>query len=90
MSDFIENLYLLTEEKLHPTFLHDPEYLRCKKESARLAEGIAADLGPDGQRRLDEFINAESSVDHFWQLAMFCQALALGLELGRLPHTLTV
>ena len=90
MSDFIEDLYLLTEENLQPTFLHDPEYLRSKQESTRLGEKIAADLGPDGQTRLDEFINAESTVDHFWQLAMFRHTLALGLELGRLPLSLTV
>lgn len=89
MSDFIEALYLLTEEHLRPPFLHDPEYLRCKQESSRLGDEIAAALGPDGQRQLDEFINATSTVDRFWQLTMFRQALALGLELGRLPYTLT-
>lgn len=84
MSDLIEDLYYLVEERLHPTFLNDPEYLRLKKASTQLWDETAAALGPDGKRKLEAVCNAEYESDRFWQLDMFRHTLALGLELGRL------
>jgi hypothetical protein len=89
MFDLIETLYCTTEEILRPGFLDDPEYLRRKEISARLEAEIAAALGPDGKQRLDDLYSAQCGTDRFWRLAMFRQALAMGLELGRLPAFLT-
>lgn len=89
MSDLIEDLYYLVEERLHPTFLNDPEYLRLKKASTQLWNETAAALGPDGQKRLDALYDAEADENRFWRLAMFRHTLTLGLELGRLPTSLT-
>ncbi len=90
MSDFIEDLYIMIEENLRPDFFEDPEYLRRKKTSVQLWEETAAALGPDGKKQLEALYDAECEEDRFWRLAMFRHALALGLELGRLPFALTV
>lgn len=90
MSDLIEDLYTAIEETLRPDFFRDPEYLRLKKTTAQLWEEIAAALGPDGKTRLEALRDAEYDEKHFWHLAMFRHILALGLELGRLPFSLTV
>lgn len=90
MSDLINDLYTAVEENLRPDFLKDPEYLRLKKTTVQLWDEIAAALGPDGKKRLDALYNAEADETRFWRLAMFRHTLALGLELGRLPASLTV
>jgi hypothetical protein len=89
MSDLIETLYCTTEENLQPGFLDDPEYQRWKEVSVRLEEEIADALGPGGKQQLDDLYHAQCGTDRFWRLAMFRQALAMGLELGRLPAFLT-
>ena len=90
MSDLLEALYTAVEESLRPTFFADPEYLNLKKASTQLWNEIVAALGPDGHKRLDVLYDAEADEDRFWRLAMFRHTLALGLELGRLPGSLTV
>lgn len=89
MSNFIKELCFLLEENLQPTFFRDPDYLRARTEAAQLCDEIAAALGPDGPERLDALMSAEAKADEFWKLALFRRTLALGLELGRLPFSLT-
>ena len=89
MSDFIKELCFLLEENLQPTFFRDPNYLRARAEATRLWDEIAAQLGPEGQTRLDALMGAETEMDEFWKLALFRRTLALGLELGGLPAFFT-
>lgn len=84
MNDLIEEIYHIVEENLDSAFRVDPRYKRCRDKTERLWDQIAADLGQEGNARLNDFTNALTDEDGFWRRAMFRRTLALGIALGRL------
>lgn len=84
MNEIIKELYYYLQESTAPDFLHKPEFVRCKNESTRLWDALAAELGEEGAARLDALFGAEQEKEEFWRFALFRRTLALGISLGRL------
>lgn len=84
MNTLLKEVYHYLQENTEPDFLNDPEYNRCRNESAQIWDAIAADLGDGGNGRLDDLLSAEQGKEEFWRFALFRRALALGISLGRL------
>ena len=90
MSDFMEELYRATGEFVCAQCFHREERIALAKEKLPLMEEIDRRLGEDGRDLLDRFLVLDDEISELHHYEVFRHALALGLELGRLPSCLTV
>lgn len=84
MKNLLKELYFMIAENLNTDFMCDPNYLRCREESAQIEDELIRDLDESGLARLNDYRNAESAEAEFWDFAKFRATLALGIQLGRL------
>ncbi len=90
MSDFMENLYRIMEDWVCAQNFHRDEVIALAKQKLPLIEEIDRRLGEDGRAMYDQVQLLDDQVSALRHYEVFRYALALGLELGRLPSTLTV
>lgn len=90
MSDFLEDLYCTIHEHVAAQDLHYEERMALAKAKEPLREELSRRLGQEGLDLLDRFMNLDDEIGELRHYEVFRRTLAVGLELGRLPSSLSV
>ena len=84
MNSYLHSIYLAIEDERPPRLSRTPEWARLSRDHLTLEEAFLSGLEPETRRRWEELQRAAFALDELEREGCFRDALALGMELGRL------